>query len=77
VEGDDPATMHGLMAAAMDLAAANIKRFVTNRQWGIQWTTDDEFLAPAGGVLDAQRTPMSRGVEEYLLTGRHGVVQQL
>jgi xylulose-5-phosphate/fructose-6-phosphate phosphoketolase len=47
----------------------------TNRQWEARRVDNDEFLAPAGRVLDAMLSEhQSEGwLEGYLLTGRHGL----
>ena len=48
---------------------------VTSRQWDARQTGDDEFLAPAGQVLDSMLSEhQCQGwLEGYLLTGRHGL----
>ncbi|MGE5180893.1 MAG: phosphoketolase, partial [Acidobacteriota bacterium] len=48
---------------------------VTNRQWEARTAPQDEFLAPAGRVLDAMLSEhQCQGwLEGYLLTGRHGI----
>ena len=48
---------------------------VTDRQWDARTVDNDEFLAPAGGVLDAMLSEhQCQGwLEGYLLTGRHGL----
>jgi xylulose-5-phosphate/fructose-6-phosphate phosphoketolase len=48
---------------------------VTNRQWDARVKQNDEFLAPAGRVLDSMLSEhQSEGwLEGYLLTGRHGL----
>ena len=48
---------------------------VTNRQWDAKEEKNDEFLAPAGRVLDSMLSEhQCQGwLEGYLLTGRHGV----
>jgi xylulose-5-phosphate/fructose-6-phosphate phosphoketolase len=48
---------------------------VTPRQWEARETKDDEFLAPAGRVLDSMLSEhQCQGwLEGYLLTGRHGL----
>ncbi len=48
---------------------------VTHRQWEARTLANDEFLAPAGGVLDSMLSEhQCQGwLEGYLLTGRHGV----
>ena len=48
---------------------------VTNRQWDAREVTDDEFLAPAGRVVDSMLSEhQCEGfLEGYLLTGRHGL----
>lgn len=47
---------------------------VTNRQWDARKKSNDEFLAPAGRVLDSQLSEhqCEGWLEGYLLTGRHG-----
>jgi len=47
---------------------------VTNRQWDARKQSNDEFLAPAGRVLDSQLSEhqCEGWLEGYLLTGRHG-----
>src|SRR6202522_2580490 len=48
---------------------------VTDRQWDARTAKNDEFLAPAGRVLDSMLSEhQSEGwLEGYLLTGRHGL----
>src|SRR5277367_6636742 len=48
---------------------------VTNRQWDAREVKNDEFLAPAGGVLDSMLSEhqCEGWLEGYLLTGRHGL----
>jgi len=48
---------------------------VTNRQWEAREVKNDEFLSPAGRVLDSMLSEhQSQGwLEGYLLTGRHGL----
>jgi len=48
---------------------------VTQRQWGATTFPDDEFLAPAGRVLDSMLSEhqCEGWLEGYLLTGRHGL----
>jgi xylulose-5-phosphate/fructose-6-phosphate phosphoketolase len=48
---------------------------VTSRQWDARTQENDEFLAPAGRVLDSMLSEhQSEGwLEGYLLTGRHGL----
>jgi xylulose-5-phosphate/fructose-6-phosphate phosphoketolase len=48
---------------------------VTNRQWDARETSQDEFLAPQGGVLDSMLSEhqCEGWLEGYLLTGRHGL----
>ncbi|HEY8026838.1 MAG TPA: phosphoketolase family protein [Burkholderiaceae bacterium] len=48
---------------------------VTNRQWDMRSDANDEFLAPAGRVLDSMLSEhQCQGwLEGYLLTGRHGM----
>ena len=47
----------------------------TNRQWDAREVQNDEFLAPAGRVLDSMLSEhqCEGWLEGYLLTGRHGV----
>ncbi len=48
---------------------------VTSRQWDARQAENDEFLAPAGLVLDSMLSEhqCEGWLEGYLLTGRHGV----
>ena len=48
---------------------------VTNRQWDAREAKNDEFLAPAGRVLDSMLSEhqCEGWLEGYLLTGRHGL----
>ena len=48
---------------------------VTNRQWDAKKVENDEFLAPAGRVLDSMLSEhqCEGWLEGYLLTGRHGM----
>jgi xylulose-5-phosphate/fructose-6-phosphate phosphoketolase len=48
---------------------------VTNRQWEARKEQNDEFLAPAGRVLDSMLSEhqCEGWLEGYLLTGRHGL----
>jgi xylulose-5-phosphate/fructose-6-phosphate phosphoketolase len=48
---------------------------VTNRQWDARTVRNDEFLAPAGWVLDSMLSEhqCEGWLEGYLLTGRHGL----
>ena len=48
---------------------------VTNRQWDNRQEKNDEFLAPAGRVLDSMLSEhqCEGWLEGYLLTGRHGL----
>ncbi len=48
---------------------------VTNRQWDAGTVGNDEFLAPAGRVLDSMLSEhqCEGWLEGYLLTGRHGL----
>ena len=52
---------------------------VTDRQWEGREKPNDEFLAPAGRVVDSMLSEhqCEGWLEGYLLTGRHGSVQQL
>ena len=47
----------------------------TNRQWDARVQANDEFLAPAGRVLDSMLSEhqCEGWLEGYLLTGRHGL----
>ena len=47
----------------------------TNRQWDARTQANDEFLAPAGRVLDSMLSEhqCEGWLEGYLLTGRHGL----
>jgi xylulose-5-phosphate/fructose-6-phosphate phosphoketolase len=47
----------------------------TNRQWDARTVGNDEFLAPAGRVLDSMLSEhqCEGWLEGYLLTGRHGL----
>jgi len=47
----------------------------TNRQWDAREQSNDEFLAPAGRVLDSMLSEhqCEGWLEGYLLTGRHGL----
>jgi len=47
---------------------------VTPRQWDAATAPDDEFLAPAGQVMETLSEHQCEGwLEGYLLTGRHGL----
>jgi xylulose-5-phosphate/fructose-6-phosphate phosphoketolase len=48
---------------------------VTNRQWDALEVKGDEFLAPAGRIVDSQLSEhqCEGWLEGYLLTGRHGL----
>ena len=48
---------------------------VTDRQWDARKVKNDEFLAPAGRVLDSMlsENQCEGWLEGYLLTGRHGL----
>ena len=48
---------------------------VTDRQWQARQERNDEFLAPAGNVLDSMLSEhqCEGWLEGYLLTGRHGL----
>ncbi|MGA2365247.1 MAG: phosphoketolase family protein, partial [Steroidobacteraceae bacterium] len=48
---------------------------VTPRQWDAREVSNDEFLAPAGAVLDSMLSEhqCEGWLEGYLLTGRHGL----
>jgi xylulose-5-phosphate/fructose-6-phosphate phosphoketolase len=46
----------------------------TNRQWAAETRASDEFLAPAGRVMEMLSEHQCEGwLEGYLLTGRHGL----
>jgi len=47
----------------------------TDRQWDVRTQANDEFLAPAGRVLDSMLSEhqCEGWLEGYLLTGRHGL----
>jgi xylulose-5-phosphate/fructose-6-phosphate phosphoketolase len=59
-------TLSNLLGAVFD---------ATDRQWDAQLREDDEFLAPAGRVLDSMLSEhqCEGWLEGYLLTGRHGL----
>jgi len=59
-------TVSNLLGAVFD---------VTNRQWDAREVSNDEFLAPAGRVLDSMlsENQCEGWLEGYLLTGRHGL----
>jgi xylulose-5-phosphate/fructose-6-phosphate phosphoketolase len=59
-------TLSNLLGAVFD---------VTNRQWDAAAVAGDEFLAPAGRVLDSMLSEhqCEGWLEGYLLTGRHGL----
>ena len=47
---------------------------VTNRQWEAATDSNDQFLAPAGRVMEVLSEHQCEGwLEGYLLTGRHGL----
>ena len=48
---------------------------ITNRQWDAREYSNDEFLAPAGRVVDSMLSEhqCEGWLEGYLLTGRHGL----
>jgi xylulose-5-phosphate/fructose-6-phosphate phosphoketolase len=47
---------------------------VTDRQWNAERRANDEFLAPAGRVMEMLSEHQCEGwLEGYLLTGRHGL----
>ncbi len=48
---------------------------MTDRQWDARTVENDEFLAPAGQVLDSMLSEhqCEGWLEGYLLTGRHGL----
>jgi xylulose-5-phosphate/fructose-6-phosphate phosphoketolase len=51
---------------------------VTKRQWDAATVPNDEFLAPAGRVMEMLSEHQCEGwLEGYLLTGRHGLLQLL
>ncbi|MFM9428272.1 xylulose-5-phosphate/fructose-6-phosphate phosphoketolase [Variovorax sp. GrIS 2.14] len=59
-------TLSNLLGAVFD---------VTNRQWNATTVPNDEFLAPAGRVVDSMLSEhqCEGWLEGYLLTGRHGL----
>ncbi|MEB0059451.1 phosphoketolase family protein [Variovorax sp. LG9.2] len=59
-------TLSNLLGAVFD---------VTNRQWDATTVPNDEFLAPAGRVVDSMLSEhqCEGWLEGYLLTGRHGL----
>jgi xylulose-5-phosphate/fructose-6-phosphate phosphoketolase len=59
-------TLSNLLGAVFD---------ATNRQWEARMVGNDEFLAPAGRVLDSMLSEhqCEGWLEGYLLTGRHGL----
>ncbi len=59
-------TLSNLLGAVFD---------ATNRQWNAATEKNDEFLAPAGRVLDSMLSEhqCEGWLEGYLLTGRHGL----
>ncbi|WP_037515855.1 phosphoketolase family protein [Sphingomonas sp. PAMC 26621] len=59
-------TLSNLLGAVFD---------VTNRQWDAATEPNDEFLAPAGRVIDSMLSEhqCEGWLEGYLLTGRHGL----
>ena len=59
-------TLSNLLGAVFD---------VTNRQWDAPTVPNDEFLAPAGRVVDSMLSEhqCEGWLEGYLLTGRHGL----
>ncbi|MEO8321399.1 MAG: phosphoketolase family protein, partial [Bradyrhizobium sp.] len=59
-------TLSNLLGAVFD---------VTNRQWDAETRANDEFLAPAGRVVDSMLSEhqCEGWLEGYLLTGRHGL----
>ena len=76
-------------AMKLNLEAANFRLFgpdetlsngldavfeTTDRQWNAETRTNDEFLAPAGRVMEMLSEHQCEGwLEGYLLTGRHGL----
>ncbi|MET3609384.1 xylulose-5-phosphate/fructose-6-phosphate phosphoketolase [Mucilaginibacter rubeus] len=47
---------------------------ITNRQWNTEIKENDEYLAPAGRIMEMLSEHQCEGwLEGYLLTGRHGV----
>jgi xylulose-5-phosphate/fructose-6-phosphate phosphoketolase len=59
-------TLSNLLGAVFD---------ATNRQWDGQHISNDEFLAPAGRIMDSMLSEhqCEGWLEGYLLTGRHGL----
>ena len=90
VEGQDTLVLGEFFKDIVELNEGNFRIFgpdetlsnllgavfqVTNRQWDAQKVENDEFLAPAGRVLDSMLSEhQCQGwLEGYLLTGRHGL----
>jgi len=90
VEGQDTLVLGKFLRDVVKLNAGNFRVFgpdetlsnllgavfeTTNRQWDAQEVRTDEFLAPAGRVLDSMLSEhqCEGWLEGYLLTGRHGL----
>jgi xylulose-5-phosphate/fructose-6-phosphate phosphoketolase len=90
VDAQDTMVLGGLFRDIVKLNLKNFRLFgpdetlsnllgavfeVTNRQWDAEELSNDEFLAPAGRVLDSMLSEhqCEGWLEGYLLTGRHGV----
>jgi xylulose-5-phosphate/fructose-6-phosphate phosphoketolase len=90
VEGQDTLILGEFLKDVVALNPANFRLFgpdetvsnllgavfeVTDRQWDAATVPGDEFLAPAGRVLDSMLSEhqCEGWLEGYLLTGRHGL----
>ena len=90
VDGQDTLVLAGFLREIVRLNPDNFRVFgpdetlsnllgavfeVTDRQWDARQVAGDEFLAPAGRVMDAMLSEhqCEGWLEGYLLTGRHGL----
>jgi len=90
VEGQDTMVLGRFLRDVVRLNESNFRVFgpdetvsnmlsavfeVTNRQWDAREVSNDEFLAPAGRVVDSMLSEhqCEGWLEGYLLTGRHGM----
>ena len=90
VQGQDTLVLGGFLRDVVQANMTNFRIFgpdetlsnllgsvfeVTNRQWDAREKNNDEFLAPAGRVLDSMLSEhqCEGWLEGYLLTGRHGI----
>jgi xylulose-5-phosphate/fructose-6-phosphate phosphoketolase len=90
VDGQDTLVLGGFFRDIVELNKGNFRIFgpdetlsnllgavfeATNRQWDAEKVENDEFLAPAGRVLDSMLSEhqCEGWLEGYLLTGRHGL----